>query len=349
LSLILFLIMRGADLSNFNRGLIYGLHFVAHWSYPNISRGININMNTIKQYCSRVKQGESQFCNRKLVCGRKLISSATTDNAILRASEADRFKTATEIQRNLRCLRNISVRTVRRRLQGMKMKAWRPAKKCKLTARNKELRFQWATIHLQHGDHFWGNVVFTDEKTFFIGNQHHQYVRRHLGERYRDDCILERANRSVAKVNIWAGFSLHGSTELVLLPGRMNSLQYIDVLRNNLIPRIPQLLPTGGFVMQDNAPIHTARTVTEFLNNNNVPMLQWPPITADANIIENVWAYLETHVNKVNINNSENLFQRLQTCWQECMSSLPFRRKLVESVKDRISAIHRNEGGHTRF
>ena len=51
--------------------------------------------------------------------------------------------------------------------------------------------------------------------------------------------------------------------------------------------------------MQDNAPIHKARIVTEWLENYRIPTLEWPPYSPDLNPIEHAWARLKDLIVKL--------------------------------------------------
>jgi hypothetical protein len=45
--------------------------------------------------------------------------------------------------------------------------------------------------------------------------------------------------------------------------------------------------------MQDNALIHKAVIIRDFLEGNSIPKLEWPPYSPDLNPIEIVWAWLK--------------------------------------------------------
>ena len=53
------------------------------------------------------------------------------------------------------------------------------------------------------------------------------------------------------------------------LEGNMNAISYVELLQNTLLPEI-EAVGVPMVFMQDNAPCHKAKVVTEFLARENI-------------------------------------------------------------------------------
>ena len=138
-------------------------------------------------------------------------------------------------------------------------------------------------------------VVFTDEKTvqnFFNGRAR---VRRLRGQVWLDRNALKVDQTRSCNVYLW-GFISKEQCGVYLVPNKFKSQHYKEMLEGTFFPEIKQIKPDFIF-MQDNASIHKAELVMNYLKEESVNLLKWPPRSPDLNPIENIWAEMQRLVN----------------------------------------------------
>lgn len=173
-------------------------------------------------------------------------------------------------------------------------------------------------------------------------------MRRRPGEKYSPDCVVSTVKHPT-KVMIWSVICGKGTGRLYVVQGTMKQDQYKDVLQNRLLPQIREWFPNGEsyIFMQDGAPCHTARSVKQFLQDKNVPLLPWPGNSPDMNPIENVWKMVKKEVAKDIVTNRCQLIGKLIHVWyhnpqlqktvQNCISSMPKRIKALIAAKGGVT------------
>ena len=97
-------------------------------------------------------------------------------------------------------------------------------------------------------------------------------------------------------VDVWAGISTLGKTELFMYEGGLGAEDYQDVLRQGLVPAAQEWfedVKSGWELQQDKATCHTAKSTMRFLEEQGIAVVEgWPTKGDDINPMENLWAIL---------------------------------------------------------
>ena len=146
---------------------------------------------------------------------------------------------------------------------------------------------------------------------------------------------------------VWGGISHGVKTPLVVIQGNLTAVRYRDQV---LMPHVLPLVTAHNLTFQhDNARPHVARVCRDFLNQNDVQVLDWPPYSPDLNPIEHLWDALDRRVRK-RVNVPNNVAQ-LQLALIQEWNNIPQRTidNLVGSMVRRVRAATAARGGHTRY
>ena len=177
----------------------------------NVSRAFGCHRNTIIRLCQSFKQTGGVTDRRRP--GRPRVTNPRTDRFITLTHLRRRFQTATSSARQY----GISKQTVLRRLRQARqpIRPRRPYVGQVLTARHRAARLQWAQRHFRWGRQQWARVLFSDESGFNLS--HHDgriRVFRRRGERFADNCLIERDRFGGGSVMVWDGITSRRKTNL---------------------------------------------------------------------------------------------------------------------------------------
>jgi len=158
-------------------------------------------------------------------------------------------------------------------------------------------------------------VCFSDESTLKILMDKSQFVRRRTGEKYKDECIVKTVKHPLS-IMVWSIISSQGPGRLYIVEGTMRQDQYLRVLKTKMLPQVQEWFPNKQYTfMHDSAPCHKARTVSKFLSDNQVKVLDWPGNSPDLNPIENLWKLMKKRIATEIITNKRRLIERLIEVW----------------------------------
>ncbi|GFX26109.1 putative DD41D transposase [Trichonephila clavipes] len=166
--------------------------------------------------------------------------------------------------------KQISRKTVARRLRGGGLYARRPVVCVPLTRQHRTARLQWCREHHNWTEQDWAGVLFSDESRFSLSSDcRRQLIWRESGTAYRPEHIQEKDRYPTCSIMVWAGIMINGRTrQHVVANGTTTGQRYIDEV----------LLPH------------------DCLDSEGIQRLVWSARSPDLNPIENVWNALKKQV-----------------------------------------------------
>jgi hypothetical protein len=220
------------------------------------------------------------------------------------------------------------------------LKGCTAARKLGLTRETCKKRVQWCQQHRQWNEQQWQRVIFSDECRVGFQSDGRVSVWRRTGERGHPDCITTKGT-SRHSVMFWSAVSHDGVLPLQECPQRMNAQHYIHTLEAAGVSATPSF---GLLFMDDNAPIHRAAVVNEWMENYGISRLMWPPYSPDISPIENLWAYLKRHLLELRPQptNMEDLLEKCHTIWNNIPKNIV--HGLYNSMPTRIRMCLKNKG-----
>ena len=149
---------------------------------------------------------------------------------------------------------------------------------------------------------------------------------------------------------IWGQFSFYGAGKLHICESNMNKEQYLDVLKNRLLPQMEEWRANDVCTfMQDNAPCHTAKIIKKFFEDQHINVLDWPGNSPDLNPIENLWAIVKSKLKNHNITTKKELISLIIQIWTRDVNIPNILQNLVTSMPRRMQQVVKEKGGITKF
>lgn len=185
----------------------------------------------------------------------------------------------------------------------------------KLSEEHKINRIAFCQMALEWDDARLNSIIFSDEKVFCSDVKWRKKVFRPYNMRYDPHYVMTENMSGRITAGYWGAIDINGPvTDLVKINGRLNSIQYMRIIRNHIIPLLRN--PRGIF-MQDNSPVHTAGCVMGLLSRQAFETMAWPPMSPDLNPIENVWSYLIRDWPNMERRTEDALDELVQRRWNE--------------------------------
>ncbi|GFW45353.1 transposable element Tc3 transposase [Trichonephila clavipes] len=247
------------------------------------------------------------MCSRRRGGGRVRRTTPAEDRYIVLSAKRNRRTTAQQVANQFLAAsgKQISRKTVARRLRGGGLYARRPVVCVPLTRQHRTAHLQWCREHHNWTEQDWACVLFSDESRFSLSSDcRRQLIWRESGTAYRPENIQEKDRYPTCSIMVWASIMINGRTRLHLVAnGTMTGQRYINEV---LLPHV--LLFRGA----------------DCLDSEGFQRLVWPARSPDLNPIENVWDALGRQVAGRNYppTNKNTLIRALTEEWDKLPQQL---------------------------
>ncbi|KNA96965.1 hypothetical protein FOXG_18208 [Fusarium oxysporum f. sp. lycopersici 4287] len=255
---------------------------------------------------------------------------------------------------------DVSIRTLKRRLQSYWRRKWRSKRRIKLSEEDAKARLKHCEFWLHHLDDYI-QICFSDEVTVQNApNNPDGWVFRRPNERYRKDLVnIQSHGKACQSVMFWGAIA--GTNRSYIIPmirdpaakkGGYSSWSYRKALTEGLLPFLDEF----ELFQQDNARVHIAKATIDWLLLHGIIPINWPAHSPDLNPIEHIWKALKAklrriHPEYIKLGKSE-AHRKLLIKWiQEAWEALPDHLilKLTKSAQNRLRACMRARGWYTKY
>lgn len=329
---------KGKYLTEFEKGRITSLK-ESGLSNRKIAIKVRRSLNVVNNYVKKKKN-----YGIKKSSGRPSVFTERDKRRIIRIASNSAL-TARQIATEAGVATN--VRNVQRLLQRepplkrMKLKRKPPLKKAHILA-----RLEYARNHV-HWNKEWKDIVFYDEKKFNLDGP--DGFRYYFHDIRKETKILSRRQQGGGSLMIWGAIGYYGKCDLQFISGKINSVDYVNMLKEVLPAFGRKIAGKKWTFQQDNALIHTAKVVNEWFLHNNIRTIQWPANSPDLNIMENLWGILsrEVYSGGKQYCNINELRIAIEDNWRK-IDQLTIKN-LFDTIPNRIFEVIETSGKHKKY
>jgi len=305
-----------------------------------IAKELKYSWDTVKTWIDRYqKTGDVQDEDRQ---GRKRKTSEKEDLDIINIAKKQRTSTLTDISTSMsRKGTDISLMTVKRRLDEQGLYKLKPLLKPLLLDHHRENRLKWAKAN-RNTD--WSKVIFTDETTFS------QFSKPKKVWRQKGEIIKVPTVKHSGKVHVYGCFSEKGFGNIYCFTNNLTGDLLCTIYETTLLPSAGIFFGRGNHswvLQEDNDPKHMCGKAQKWKSRNDIKRISWPSQSPDLNPMENVWAVLKANVSNYKPISTKELKRVIEKEWKKLTKE--FAENLVASMENRISDVNDNKGDYILY
>jgi transposase len=247
----------------------------------------------------------------------------------------------------------VSRGTVTNALKNNGLKSHEKQTKPMLSKKNVADRLSFANTHKDWTVEDWKNVIWSDEtKINRFCSDGRSWYWSHDGSSLQPSQVKQTVKHGGGSIMIWGCMTTKGPGFMCKIDGKMEQTLYKQILSEELARTIEHYsIDARDVIFQhDNSPIHKAKSVVEYLKNQEYQVLQWPAQSPDLNPIEHLWSKLKRELNKYEQppNGMLELWKRIEYVWDEKITQNDCQI-LIESMPRRIEAVIKAKGWWTKY
>ena len=222
------------------------------WGYEKIAKYIHCSKPAVIYWVKKYHENKDLTDEEK--SGRPRCTTEKEDERIIKMAEQNHNITCGEIQQELgKKGVDVSVWTIRRRLNEAGGKFVKEISKPLLSERHRANRLKWAKEHENFDQ---DNVIFTDESTFqlYLSNRK---VWQFIGRRK-----VFRTVKHAQKVHVWGCFAASGFGKLICFQRNLDAIFMCTIYEKGLLPSAQELFGEGNIewiLQEDNDPKHRSK------------------------------------------------------------------------------------------
>jgi transposase len=286
--------------------------------------------------------------------GRPTKLSAQNKRFCIREIISGRSKTGTDVRKRLEADTGIKVcdRTVRNAFREAGLAAVEKETKLMLSPANIKARLEFAKSHQNWTVDDWKRIIWSDEKKvscFCSDGRTWSWIRD--GESRQPHHVKQKMKHGGGSIMIWGCMTYYGPGFMCKINNMMDQHVYKQILQNYLLQTIDWYhLDAEKVIFQhDNDPKHRARSVQEWLDEQEFEVMEWPLQSPDLSPIENLWATLNRRLSQYQHppKGMLELWERAETEWNDITQEECAR--LIESMPERIAAVLKFKGMWTDY
>lgn len=200
----------------------------------------------------------------------------------------------------------------------------------------------------------WLKIIWTDEMSFEIGKDARvTLVWRPPNHQYEPQYLKPSFKSGRTRLMLWGAIAYNMPDPLIRIPPNCRKASdYINIVLEGPLQcfyREMKVAQGGTFIVEDGAPVHTAKVTREWHKNHEMKVLFHPSNTPDLNPIENVWSYLKNVVNDrpVRPKNIDEAEAALFEEWGKI--DLIYINTVIESMPKQVQKILKANGNSIKY